>query len=141
MTYTFDGYNYVIKLVKGERLAAALQAFLQAEPKLEGAWIMGLGGAQEMTLGFYDLETKTYQWQTFTGLYELTGLSGNLASDEQGKLMFHLHGTFADKDFKAIGGHIKDLTVAATVELFVHRTQQPLKRKTDPQVGLQTLDL
>lgn len=141
MTYTFDDYNYVIKLNKGERLGEALEAFMAAEPKLEGAWISGLGGALEMTLGFYDLEAKAYQWRTFKGLYELTALTGNLAADEHGKLTAHLHGTFADQQFQAIGGHVKDLVAAATVELFVHRTRKPLRRKTDPEVGLQTFDV
>lgn len=137
----FDEYNYVIKLEKGERLIEALDAFAVAEPELAGAWISGLGGALEMTLGFYDLETKKYQWRTFKGLYEITALTGNLAFDERGKLMPHLHGTFADAQYRPIGGHVKELVAAATVELFVHRTWKPLKRKTDPNVGLKTLDL
>ena len=64
MTYTFDGYNYVIKLKPGERLSEAIEQFAQ-ETKLEGAWVEGLGAAQEVTLGFYDLEKQEYQWQTF----------------------------------------------------------------------------
>ncbi len=141
MVYTFDEYNYVIKLSKGERLAEALETFIAAEPELTGAWVSGLGGALEMTIGFYDLDAKAYQWRTFEGLYEIAALTGNLALDEEGKLMPHLHGTFADKQYQVVGGHVKDLVAAATVELFVHRTWKPLKRKMDPGIGLQTLDL
>lgn len=137
----FDGYNYVIKLKKGERLTEALDTFAAAEPDLVGAWISGLGGALEMTLGFYDLDAHKYQWRTFTGLYEVTALTGNLALDEQGKLVPHLHGTFADAQYRAIGGHVKELVTAATVELFVHGTWKPLKRRTDPDIGIKTLDL
>lgn len=140
MTYSFDDYNYVIKLQKGERLGEAIEQFVQ-ETKIEGGWIQGLGGALEATLGFYDLDKKEYQWQTFTGLRELVSLNGNLAFDEQGKMMFHAHGVLADQNHQTVGGHIKDLVAGATIELFVHRTFKPLHRKTDEEVGLQTFDL
>ena len=140
MTYTFDGYNYVIKLKPGERLSEVIEQFAQ-ETKIEGAWVEGLGAAQEVTLGFYDLEKQEYQWQTFDGLRELASLIGNLAFDQGGKIMLHAHGVLSDREYKAIAGHIKDLVAGATVELFVHRSYQPLRRTLDPEVGLQTLDL
>lgn len=140
MVYSYDGYNYVIKLVKGERLAPALEQFC-AETKLEGAWLSGLGGTLEVTLGFYNLEKKQYEWQTLEGLREIVSLAGNLAADEQGKMMFHMHGSFGTADLQVKGGHVKDLVAGATVELFVHHILEPLKRKTDPETGLKTLDL
>lgn len=140
MTYSFDGYNYVIKLTRGERLSEVLEQFIQ-ETKIEGGWVEGLGGVLEVTLGFYDLDKKEYQWQTFEGLRELAAMTGNLAFDEQGKIMLHAHGVVADEKYQTLGGHIKDLVAAATVEIFVHRSYQPWRRKTDPEVGLQTFDL
>jgi predicted DNA-binding protein with PD1-like motif len=140
MTYTFDEYNYVIKLTKGERLSEAIEQFVQ-ETKIEGAWVEGLGGVLEVTLGFYDLDKKEYEWQTFEGLRELASLTGNLAFNEEGKIMLHAHGVVADKSYQTLGGHVKDLVAAATVELFIHRSYQPLHRKIDPEVGLQTFDL
>jgi uncharacterized protein len=140
MTHSFDGYNYIIKLQKGEKLIASLNKFAQ-ETKLEGGWINILGGALQMTLGFYDLDKKQYHWQDFEGLYEITGITGNLAYDGQSQPIFHLHGTFAGRDFKTFGGHVKDLTAAATVEIFVHRSFKKVKRSHDEASGLQTLDL
>jgi predicted DNA-binding protein with PD1-like motif len=55
--------------------------------------------------------------------------------------MFHLHGVFSDRDYQTVGGHVKDLVAGATVELFIHRAYKPIHRKTDPNAGLQTLDL
>lgn len=138
--YTFDGYNYVIKLRPGERLSEVIEQFAQ-ETKIEGAWVEGLGAAKEVTLGFYDLEHRQYHWQTFEGLRELASLTGNLALDQDGKIMLHAHGVLSDSEYKTVAGHIKDLVAGATVELFIHRMQQPLKRKLDPAVGLQTFDL
>ncbi|HUS25808.1 MAG TPA: PPC domain-containing DNA-binding protein [Nevskiaceae bacterium] len=140
MIHTFDGFNYVIRLDKGERLATALEQFFAAA-KPEGAWVSGVGGVLEVILGFYDLDKKEYHWQTFKGLREIASLQGNIALDEQGKLMFHLHGVFANEKYQTVGGHVKDLVAGGTVELFVHRTYQPLHRKMDDGVGLPILDL
>lgn len=140
MKYSFDGYNYLIRLDKGEKLAESLERFA-AETKIEGAWVSGLGAALEATLGYYDLDKKEYVWRQFEGLREVVSLTGNLAYDEDGQFMFHLHGVLSGDDFQTIGGHVKDLTAGATVELFIHRAYQPTKRKPDEATGLKTLDL
>ncbi len=140
MTYTFDGFNYIIRLSKGEHLTESLNQFVAAT-HTHGLWMSGLGSAQEVTVGFFDLATKKYTWQTYTGAYEINSLQGNLALDESGAGMHHLHGTFSDASFQVIGGHVKDLVVGGTLELFAHRTYTPLKRKTDKETGLQLLDL
>lgn len=140
VTYSFDGFNYLIRLNKGEMLAASLEKFV-AETKLEGAWVNGLGAVTEVTLGFYNLDTKEYEWREFTGLREIGSLTGNIAFDEQGKLVLHLHGVFGDRQFQTVAGHIKDFVAGATVELFIHRAYQPTKRSFDQTTGLQLLDL
>ena len=140
MTHSFDGFNYLIRLDKGERLSEVIDKFV-AETKIEGAWLSGLGTASEVTLGFYNLSSKEFKWRTFGGMMEAASLTGNLAYDQQGKMMFHLHGVFSDDEYQTVGGHVKDLVAGATLELFVHRAYQPMHRKLDENIGLQTLDL
>jgi predicted DNA-binding protein with PD1-like motif len=140
MRYSFDGYNYLIRLDKGEKLAESLERFA-AETKLEGAWVSGLGAALEATLGYYDLGKKEYVWRQFEGLREIVSLAGNLAYDEDGQFIFHLHGVLSDEQFQTIGGHVKDFAAGATVELFIHRAYQPTRRKMDEGIGLKILDL
>lgn len=148
MTYTktmmhmFDGFNDIIRLEKGEWLIESLEKFVQtSNPELPGAWISGLGGAQEATIGFYDLEQREYIWQTFSDLREVVSLTGNIAFDESGKPLFHLHGVFSDRQFQTVGGHVKDLKAGATLELFIHRTYKSLQRKQDDETGLRLLEL
>lgn len=140
MTYSFDGYNYLVRLERGERLGECIEQFVDATG-IDGGWVSGVGGTSEVILGFYTLDTKKYQWRTFDRLMEIASLSGNLAYDEQGKMMFHLHGVFADEEYQTVGGHVKDLMAGATIELFIHRSFQPVHRKMDEAVGLQLLDL
>ena len=140
MVHSFDGYNYLIRLDKGDHLLEALERFAQ-ETKVEGGWISGLGGALEATLGFYDLDSREYRWQQVDGLREVVSLTGNLAYDENGQPVFHLHAVLADAKYQTVGGHVKDMVAAATLEIYVHRAYQPTKRAMDESVGLQTLDL
>lgn len=140
MRFSCDEYNYVIRLDKGERLMDGLHTFVQ-QTKLQTAWLSGIGGAQELTLGFYDLAKQTYRWQQFDGLREVLSLTGNIALDKAGKPALHLHGVFGDDKFQTVGGHVKDLVIGGTLELFVHRIDQPITRRLDKNVGLQTLDV
>lgn len=140
MRVLFDGFNDVVRLDKGERLAAALEQLGQ-NSDLPGGWLSGLGGAQSVTLGFYHLDKKEYTWQTFDGLREVLSLTGNVARGADGQFICHLHGVFGDAQSQTIGGHVKDLTVAATLELFLHRTYKPLSRKLNTEVGLPLLEV
>ncbi len=140
MVHTFDGFNYLIRLDKGDRLSEVIEKFV-TETKIDGAWVNGVGGALEVTLGFYDLDKKEYQWKIFDQLREIASLQGNLAVNEEGKAVFHLHGVFSDNNYQTIAGHVKDLVAAATVELFIHRSYKPIHRKLDSNVGLSTLDI
>lgn len=140
MKYTYDRFNYWLRFDKGENLHENMQTFMQ-ETGIDGGWVSAIGAALECELGYYDLDKKQYQWQKFEGMREILSLQGTLAKNEAGEMMFHLHGTFGDEKYQTIGGHVKDLTVGGTLELFIHRSFVSLERKTDEDVGLQTLDL
>jgi predicted DNA-binding protein with PD1-like motif len=140
MTYQFDGYNYLIRLAKGERLAEGFEQFFAATA-IDGGWVNGLGAASDVCLGFYNLGSKAYKWRTFGNMMEIASLEGNIAKDGSGKLMFHLHGVFADDEYRAWGGHVKDLTAGATVELFIRPLRRPLTRTMNTEIGLPLLDL
>lgn len=139
MKHSFDGYNYLIRMNRGERLSEAIEQFCH-EAKVDGAWLSGLGAATDITLGFFNLNSKDYKWRTFGQMMEVASLTGNLARDDQGKVIFHLHGIFADDEYQTVGGHIKDLVAGATLELFAHHVYQPTQRVFDQETGLQLLD-
>lgn len=135
MTHRFDGYNYVVRLDKGELLVESLIK-LAREQNLGGAWISGLGGALWAELGFYDLDKKAYQWKKFEKLLEITALQGNLAWEGEEPVL-HIHGSFADENMQACGGHVKELQVAGTCELFMHVIiNQKLIRNESGEIGL-----
>lgn len=144
MTFKFDGYNWLVRLERGEKLVEELTKLVIQE-KLPSAWISGLGAAMWAELSFYDLERQEYQTKKLDGPLEIASLQGNLAwsaSRRSDEPAFHIHGTFSDREMRAFGGHVKELEVAGTCEILLHRWYiDSLQRKTDPDTGLNLLDL
>lgn len=140
MKSKFDGYNWIVRLEKGEKLIDSLTKLVETE-NIPTCWINIIGGASSVTLKFYDLEEQKYKTQDITEDLEITGIQGNLAWQD-GKPVFHLHGTLSKRDLSVIGGHVEDLTVAGTCEVFLHKWYaENLTRSKDDEVGLNLLDL
>jgi predicted DNA-binding protein with PD1-like motif len=134
----YDDRQYVLVLEKGDSLFEKLQEFVN-EHSFKGAWLQGLGAALDLELGYYDLAAQEYHWKQFAGIYEITGLQGNIVLDSAGKPLFHLHGTFSDQNYHVIGGHVRQLTVGGTCELFIKEVAMDMSRTHDAQTGLNLL--
>lgn len=140
MKWKFDGYNWLVRIEKGEKLVETLTRLVKNE-NIKGAWISGLGGAEWAELGFYDLPTKAYKWQKLDRPLEITNLQGNVSWDGEEPVL-HIHGTFSDENLQAYGGHVKELEVAGTCEILLHKWyEQGLARSQDDETGLKLLDL
>jgi len=135
-----DAYNWLIRLEREETLISSLNAAL-VDQNIHSGWVMGIGACEWVELGFYDLKTKEYRWKKFSSPMEILSLKGNV-SIKEGKPFLHLHGSFSDENYQVIGGHIRDLEVAGTLEVFLHDWfSSPINRKFDDNTGLSLLDL
>lgn len=140
MQYIHTQNAILLRLERGEKLIENLNLLAKNE-NISAAWLSGLGGAESAELGFYDLDTKEYRWRTFDDLMEITSLQGNLAwIDDQPK--WHIHGTLSGRDYAAIGGHVKELIVGGTCEIYLTLISEThLHRQIDESTGLTLLDL
>ncbi len=130
----------VVILERGEELISTLEAYT-IENNLPGAWLQsGLGGAGQATLSFYDLDKKEYVDRTLNDPLEILSLQGNL-SWVDAKPFWHVHGTFGNEQYSAIGGHIKSLEIALTGELLVVPLETQMTRVFDETTGLKLLRL
>lgn len=139
MRYFKKDNSYVLALSTGEELMDCLSRFA-SELEISSAWLSGLGAASVIEVGYYDMPGRTYHWKTFAGKLEITNLTGNL-SLEAGKPLWHIHGSFSDESFNAIGGHIRKMVVGPNCELLVRKLGQPLIRVEDRASGLSLLDV
>lgn len=141
MTSKFDGINWILKFNKSELLIEGLTQFV-AEQNIRGAWVSGLGGVLWAEIGYYDLEKNQYFFEKLSDIPEATALQGNIAWSDNTPAL-HIHGTFSKADLSAVGGHVKELAVGGTLEIFVQPLQNSLEltRSKDQQTGLNTLDV
>jgi predicted DNA-binding protein with PD1-like motif len=128
----------LLVLERGEELHESLQSFAFTS-EIKSAWLSGLGGATSVTLGFYDIATKSYIWKKFDEPLEIVSLTGNLSFVDD-KPFWHVHGSFSGRDFKTISGHVKELVIGLTGELLITPLTLPLSRSFDETTGLKLID-
>ncbi len=128
----------LLVLKRGEELHASLIAYVR-DHDLTSAWVQGLGGSGTVTLGYYNFDTREYEWREFTDPLEILTLTGNM-SIVDGEPFWHIHGSFGKRDFNLVGGHVRELVVGLTCELLITPLEAPLTRTFDDETGLKLLD-
>jgi len=136
-SYTSNNSHLLI-VNRGEELIERLNQYA-SESDLNSAWLSGLGGADQVTLGFYDLEAKDYVWQEYSQPLEIVSLTGNMTIVD-GRPYWHIHGVFSGQDFQSISGHVNSLRVGLTAEVLITPLPMNLTRSFDETTGLKLID-
>lgn len=133
-----EGSSSLLILERGEELIESLETFA-AQQELTAGWLSGgLGGADKLTIGFYDIEAKDYEWRTYDEPLEILSLTGNVVIVD-GRPFWHVHGVFSGRDFGAFGGHVKELVIGLTGELQIASLPTSLTRQYDSDTGLRLI--
>jgi predicted DNA-binding protein with PD1-like motif len=131
--------GYLMVLHPGDDVLANI-AKLGKQEKIPSASITAIGFLGEVTFGFYDFSTKTFQPKTVVDV-EMTNLTGSIAWKE-GQVSIHAHATVAGGDFNAVGGHVMAARVGVgSVEVTVIAHDKRLERKIDPTTDANVLGL
>lgn len=134
MDYRKFGDRYVIRLDKGEEIAATLKDFCRKEHVTLGA-IRAFGAVNRVELGLFKTVEKEYFIRTMEGDFEITALLGNISTMD-GEIYLHMHITLSDIENRAYGGHMNKAFVSATVEAVVEVMDGTVDRAFDDEVGL-----
>jgi predicted DNA-binding protein with PD1-like motif len=134
-----DG-GWVLKLELGESVPESVTAFCTRQG-VEAGHFHGIGALLRARLGYFDMERRTYDQRAFEGPFEVLSVSGNIGRKSDGSLFAHTHCVLGDREFRAIGGHLFEGEVGATMELVLLRQEGTLQRGPDPVTGLELLDL
>lgn len=128
---------FILALKTGENL---FQALLQCAKKmnLKSASISGLGGLDNVSVAYYNLETQQYQTKVFEPMHELISMNGNIAFFE-GQHFIHIHAALGTHDYSVIGGHIMDATVNPSGEITIIPLSGTIQRAFDSQTGLKLM--
>lgn len=139
MRYRRTGTIFLIRFLKGEEVMKSLGEFL-TKNNISLASFSGIGAVQKAEIGFYDLKNKKYLWEKIDEEMEVLSLIGNVSLLD-GKPFIHAHITLGDRNCNARGGHLKEATVGATLEIVLKKLTGKIKRTFDDEIGLNLLDL
>ena len=134
MKFRMENTRIFLTLAKGDFINQTFEVF--AEKKGVGcAWLNGIGALENPEIGYYSIKDKKYHRKQFTGEFELTSLIGNITIKE-GNPFAHTHITFSDTMYRVYGGHLFDAKITAAGEFLMTKSEIPLQRKFNEDVGL-----
>jgi uncharacterized protein len=129
--------EYILKLEVGDKVHGAILDFCSKE-NIETGWITGLGAIKDISLGYYNLDTKSYSFQKYSEIFEVMGLIGNIALIDN-KPFLHIHTSISDENNQTFSGHLEYATVAVTLELRITAYNESISRLFEDAVGLKLL--
>ena len=110
---------YLLKLEQHEEFMRELKKFC-SENQIQSASISAIGAINSVTLGFYNVQSQTYEEQSFHKPFELTSASGTVTMIDN-ELNIHVHATVSDKDFRTYGGHLFRAIASKTIEILLRK--------------------
>lgn len=138
MEYRKLGDTIVLCLVRGEDVLASIRAVCDAE-RVRLAEISALGAADYAEVGVYHLAEKRFLPRTLEGEMEICALTGSVTRRGT-ELYLHLHGSLADADGNVYGGHVNEIRVSATAEIFIRLLPGEVNRRLEEESGIFLMD-
>ena len=134
MEYRKYGSTYALRIDLGEDIVESLKKLCAAEQIRLGR-VEAIGAADHAVIGVYDLGKKEYYPETIDEFMEITSLNGNITVMD-GKPYIHLHATLSDQRHTVHGGHVLEMRVGATCEMFVTALEGEVTRQKDESLGI-----
>jgi len=132
--------TYVVVLDAGEEAFAAITAFAARE-NLGGASVTALGAFERATVGWFDVQAKTYREISVEQQCEVLSAIGDIAEGDDGKPDLHLHVVLGLRDGSTVRGHLLRAVVRPTLELTVVEAPVHPRRKQRADLGIALIAL
>lgn len=132
--------TFVLILDSGEEAFATITKFT-TEQHLSAASLTAIGAFSGATVGWFDLEQKTYRKIPVDQQCEVLSAIGDIALNDEGKPSLHAHVVLGLKDGSTRGGHLLEGNVQPTLEVTLVEAPAHLRRKQRPELGLALIDL
>jgi uncharacterized protein len=132
--------TFVLILDPGEEAFATITRFAR-DQNLSGASLTALGAFEKATVGWFDLEKKSYRKLPVGEQCEVLSALGDIAVGDDGKPSVHMHVVLGLSDGSTRGGHLIEGTVRPTLEVALIETPAHLRRKQRPDLGIALIDL
>lgn len=128
------------RLKEGEDLAEAIKERAE-QSHVKAGILMVIGSLKEVVLGCF--KDGRYESLWFGGPLEIASGMGNIAADEKGEVIVHVHLVVSNEKGEAFGGHLmKDSHVGVMAELvLIEASGVSLQRVFDKKTKLKLLKL
>lgn len=134
------GRVIVGKILPNEDLIDAISELVIKHDIISG-FIKIIGALKKVTIGFFDINNKEYNYQSFEEPLEIISCMGNIAHGKIGPII-HLHVSLGREDFSVIGGHLSQPSIISiTGEVYIYEIRTKITRSEDPQSKLMLLDI
>jgi predicted DNA-binding protein with PD1-like motif len=129
------GRAFVGRLATGSDLVEELERFC-AERDIRAAWVSVVGAVSHAAYRYFDQEAKQYRDLASDTHHEIVSFIGNISMLDD-KPFLHAHGSFADADGQAVGGHLSRGCTVFVAEVTIREmTDVDLVRTPDELTGL-----
>ena len=129
-----DGETHVLVFDRGDEVMENLSAFA-AGKELTAGHFTAIGAFSDVTIGFFDPETKEYEPIVIAEQVEALSLVGDISLEED-EPRVHAHVVVGKRDGRAYGGHLLEAHVWPTLEVVLTESPAHLRRRVDPETGL-----
>lgn len=130
--------EYVVIFSRGDEALSGLTDFAQ-QYHVSDAYFTAIGAAQGATLAWFDPQRKAYKLIPVPGQTEVASMVGDIAL-YHGKPIVHTHAVLGLNDGSARAGHVIEMHVSPTLEVFVTTDETDLHKKLDEATGLTLID-
>lgn len=124
----------IVRLDPGEDILEQVKA-VSLQEGIQLATVQGLGAVNDITVGVFDVASKTYHSNHFQGSYEIVSLTGTV-STMNGAFYCHLHMSAGDEQGRVVGGHLNRAVISATGELVITILPGTVDRAFSQEIGL-----
>ncbi|HET8654686.1 MAG TPA: PPC domain-containing DNA-binding protein [Longimicrobiaceae bacterium] len=130
--------TWVLAFETGDPVVDTLRGFAGAQD-LRGAHFTAIGALREVTLRYFDWESKSYRDIPVPEQVEVLTMTGNVARSKEGDVKLHAHLIVGRSDGTTRGGHLKEAVVRPTLEVILTEEPAGLRRTFDEETGLALL--
>lgn len=126
--------GFLLVLKKKEEVIKTITDFC-IKNKVYSGYVSGIGAIEDIKIGYFDEKQKEYIYSEIKESCEVLSLKGNVSLKES-KPFLHLHIVLGKKDFNAVGGHLFNAVVSATLEIFIFPFNKKFIRNFDEETNL-----
>ena len=133
-----DEKVYAVIFYNADEALSGLTDFA-IEHKITDAHFTGIGAVAGATLAWLDPAKKIYHRIPVGQQVEVLSLTGDVATFD-GKPVVHMHAVLGKPDGSTAGGHVFELHVNPTLEVFITVNTTGLKKRPDADSGMKLID-